>query len=405
MEAASGWSAKRFGLLAIVALALGMAAPMSAAAAYPSGADLQPGGVFSYVAGPGQANNVTLTSGDGVYTITDTGASTIAPATPSGLCTYATEPASATCPATSTNAIWINASDGSDSIMLDPSIEIGAKLFGGGGDDQITSRDSAPDQVTCGGGSSDAAIADALDFLFSDCEAIDDGAPPETTIDPASGPPAVTTDTSARFSFSSSESGSTFECSVDGGDFASCTPSTTYTDLQEGPHSFQVRAIDHSGHGLTDQTPAERAWTVVTTPPPPVSIDAGPPPASSAGTQPRPAESLVLIAGRAVKVSRRGLVSVALNCSGTRDCAGTVVLSTSKPVRYSAKRKKIVRLGSRKFEIGAGRTKRVRVRISHRKMRLLRRLRRVNADVIVRDRDRAGRARVGTRTIVLKASR
>ncbi len=218
-------------------------------------------------------------------------------------------------------------------------------------------------------------------------------------------PPAVTTDTSARFSFSSSESGSTFECSVDGGDFASCTPSTTYTDLQEGPHSFQVRAIDHSGHGLTDQTPAERAWTVVTTPPPPVSIDAGPPPASSAGTQPRPAESLVLIAGRAVKVSRRGLVSVALNCSGTRDCAGTVVLSTSKPVRYSAKRKKIVRLGSRKFEIGAGRTKRVRVRISHRKMRLLRRLRRVNADVIVRDRDRAGRARVGTRTIVLKASR
>jgi hypothetical protein len=82
-----------------------------------------------------------------------------------------------------------------------------------------------------------------------------------------------------------------------------------------------------------------------------------------------------------------------------------VILATSKPVRYSRKRKRIVRLASRGFQIGAGRTKRVRVRISRRKMRLLQRLRRIKVDVIVRDRDRAGRARVGTRTIVLKASR
>jgi hypothetical protein len=127
-------------------------------------------------------------------------------------------------------------------------------------------------------------------------------------------------------------------------------------------------------------------------------------PDESAGTSSRPDESLVLIAGRAVKVSRRGIVSVALNCSGSRDCAGTVILTTSKRVRY-AKRKRVVRLASRKFQIDAGRTKKVRVRISRRKMRLLRRLRRVSTDVTVRDRDRAGRARVGTRTIVLKAPR
>jgi hypothetical protein len=410
-EAASRWSAKRFSLLAVLAVAVGMAAPMSASAAppYPVGAGLQSDGVLSYVAGTGRANSVTVTpAGDG-YTIADTGVTSIPNADSSGLCTFATNPASATCPAPSpaseSRPIWINVGDGNDSIVLDPSIGIGASLFSRGGDDQITSRDGASDQVTCGSGSSDSVIVDVLDFVFSDCEAVDDGAPPETTIDPASGPPAFTSDTSARFSFSSNESGSTFECSIDGGDFAPCTPSTTYTDLQEGPHSFQVRATDHSGNGLTDQTPAERRWTVGTTPPPPSTIDGGVAPATSSSAPSRPAESLVLIAGRAVKASRRGLVSVALNCSGTKDCAGTVILSTSKPVRYSGKRKKVVRLGSRKFEIDAGRTRKVRVRLSRRKMRLLHRLRRVSADVSVRDRDRAGRARVGTRTIVLKAPR
>jgi hypothetical protein len=404
-EAASRSSAKSFGLLALVAVAVGMSAPMSAVAAYPRGADLQPDGVLSYVAASGRENHVTVTPAGSDYTITDTGVSTITPASPSGLCSYSTSPASATCPAPSSNTIWINVSDGNDSIVLDTSVAIGAKLFGQKGDDQITSRNGTADQISCGNGSSDAVVADALDFLFSDCEAVDDGAPPETTIDPASGPPASTIDTSARFSFSSNESGSTFECSIDGGDFAPCTPSTTYTDLQEGPHSFQVRATDHSGNGLTDQTPAERAWKVETTPPPPSTIDGDAPPVTSSGKQPRPAESLVLIAGRMVKVSRRGFLSVALNCSGSRECAGRVILATSKRVRYSAKRKKVVRLASRKFQIAAGRTKKVRVRISRRKMRLLRRLRRVSTDVTVRDRDRAGRARVGTRTIILKAPR
>jgi hypothetical protein len=404
MEATSRSSAKRFGLLALVAVAAGMSAPMSAVAAYPRGADVQPGGVLSYVAGPGRENHVTVTTAGSDYTITDTGVSTIAPTSPTGVCTYGTSPASATCPASSANSLWVNVSDGNDSIALDPSIAIPAKLFGQGGDDQITSRNSTADQISCGGGSSDAVVADALDFVFSDCEAVDDGAPPETTIDPASGPPASTGETSARFSFSSSESGSTFECSIDGGDFAPCTPSTTYTDLQEGPHSFQVRATDHSGHGLPDQTPAERTWTVETNPPPPSTIGGSAPPVTSSSAS-RPAESLVLIAGRGVKASRRGFVSVTLNCSGTRDCAGVVILATSKPVRYSTKRKKIVRLASRKFQIRAGQTKKVRVRISRRKMRLLHRLRRISADVTVRDRDRAGRARVGTRTILLLASR
>jgi hypothetical protein len=409
-DAVLRWSATRLCLLALLSIAVSTVATAPARAALPpTGADIQTAdGPFkdalTYRAATGQANNVTVAPSSDGYAITDDAASTLMPATPSGLCTYGTSPASASCPAPSANLIWIFSGNGNDSILLDPSITIGAKIFASSGDDRITIGDSAADEITCGDGS-DTAIVDASDFAFPDCEFIDDGTDPETTIDPASGPPGITSDTTARFSFSSSESNSTFECKLDSSDFTACTPSTTYTDLQPGPHDFQVRAIDHGGHGRADQTPAERTWTVeaAVSPPPSTGGVVVLPVITTSGK--RLPESLVLIAGRAVKVSKNRRVSVALNCSGTRDCAGRVILATSKPVRYSGKHKRIVRLASRAFQIPAARTKKVRLRISRQKMRLLRRLRQVKVDVIVRDRDRAGRARVGTRTIVLRASR
>jgi hypothetical protein len=90
MDAASRSSASRFALFVLLAIVLGAAMPMSAEAAYPTGADLVPVDsthpdqlVLSYVARFGQTNNVTVTpAGDG-YTITDTGASTLAPSSPS----------------------------------------------------------------------------------------------------------------------------------------------------------------------------------------------------------------------------------------------------------------------------------------------------------------------------------
>jgi hypothetical protein len=477
-DAALRRSVKRFGLLAAATFAVGLVSPMPAMAApYTAGSAevVSDGGAdptLSFQARPNEQNQIAVTLAGGNYEVTDTNGVTAGAG-----CTQV-DTTKVSCPVGAIQDIRVNVGQLDDSVSVNAPIT--ATVYGGGGNDSINTRDGTADTVSCAGGSSDSVIADAVDFVFSDCETVDDGAMPETAIDPGSGPPPVTSDTSARFSFSSSESGSTFECSLDGGAFAPCTPPTTYTGLPEGPHSFQVAATDRSG--LTDESPASRDWTVDTTSPE-TTIDAGPtgtidstsatfafsssepgstfecsldgsdfvgcsspttlsnlpagphgfsvravdpaanrdptvatrdfivpvianpPPVTSSSTKSRPAESLVLIAGRAVKVSRRGILSVTLNCSGTRDCAGTVVLSTSKPIRYSKKRKKVVRLGSHKFQIGVGRTKKIRVRISRRKMRLLRRLRRVSADVTVHDRDRAGRARVGTRTILLKASR
>jgi hypothetical protein len=84
---------------------------------------------------------------------------------------------------------------------------------------------------------------------------------PETTLDSAPADPS--TEDTPSFAFSADEAGSTFECRVDGGAWASCTSPEPVGPLADGPHTFDVRATD--GAGNTDGTPAQHAWTVDTT--------------------------------------------------------------------------------------------------------------------------------------------
>ena len=95
---------------------------------------------------------------------------------------------------------------------------------------------------------------------------------PDTTI--TANPPALTNATSAGFSFTATEAGSTFECKLDGGAFGACTSSQNYSALAGGPHTFQVRAIDPAGN--VDPTPASFSWTIDTTAPD-TTITASPP--------------------------------------------------------------------------------------------------------------------------------
>ena len=101
-----------------------------------------------------------------------------------------------------------------------------------------------------------------------------EGSAPETTID--SGPGASTTSTSASFAFSSSESGSTFDCSLDGAPFEPCVSPAEYTGLSLATHQFRVRAMD--ADGIRDETPASYTWTVGApdTAAPETTIDLGP---------------------------------------------------------------------------------------------------------------------------------
>jgi hypothetical protein len=85
---------------------------------------------------------------------------------------------------------------------------------------------------------------------------------PDTTI--TSGPTATTTSTSASFAFTSSESGSTFECKLDAGGYAACTSPKAYSGLSTGAHTFSVRATDAAGN--VDASPASQTWTIQSAP-------------------------------------------------------------------------------------------------------------------------------------------
>jgi hypothetical protein len=85
---------------------------------------------------------------------------------------------------------------------------------------------------------------------------------PDTAI--TSAPPASTTETAAAFGFSSTEAGSTFNCSLDGGAYAACTSPKSYAGLSLGSHTFGVRAVDPVGN--VDSTPAGYSWSVAAQP-------------------------------------------------------------------------------------------------------------------------------------------
>ena len=93
-----------------------------------------------------------------------------------------------------------------------------------------------------------------------------DTTPPDTTI--TSGPGSSTASTSASFSFTATQSGSTFQCRLDYSPYAACTSPKSYSGLSAGSHTFIVRATDPAGNG--DGSPALYAWTVTGagTPPP-----------------------------------------------------------------------------------------------------------------------------------------
>jgi len=94
--------------------------------------------------------------------------------------------------------------------------------------------------------------------------------PPETTISSGPSEGQVVNSTSATFGFTSSEPGSTFQCSLDDPNdsaYSPCTSPQTVPEegsLAEGSHTFYVKAIGASG---TDPTPATRTWKVDATAP------------------------------------------------------------------------------------------------------------------------------------------
>jgi hypothetical protein len=86
-----------------------------------------------------------------------------------------------------------------------------------------------------------------------------DNTPPQAHI--GKSPGRRTLSQTAKFTFSSSEAGSTFRCQLDGRKWARCSSPRVYSHLKPGKHRFQIEAIDPAGN--VDPTPVRKRWTVL----------------------------------------------------------------------------------------------------------------------------------------------
>jgi len=86
---------------------------------------------------------------------------------------------------------------------------------------------------------------------------------PQTTI--TGGPDGATDVAAPTFTFSGSEPGVTFRCSIDGAALAVCaSPFTVAPALIDGPHTFRVQATDAAGN--VEAAPPQRDFTVAASP-------------------------------------------------------------------------------------------------------------------------------------------
>jgi hypothetical protein len=86
---------------------------------------------------------------------------------------------------------------------------------------------------------------------------------PDTTITGGPDPLVTSTSSGATFTFVADETGSTFQCSLDGAAYATCTSPKSYAGLADGTHTFSVVARDLAGNN--DPSPATLTWTIDTT--------------------------------------------------------------------------------------------------------------------------------------------
>jgi hypothetical protein len=204
-------------------------------------------------------------SGDGVNTIEGQNVIASAPSTDVGA--DATSPAVAEVTLEYSNYETRNAS-GTGASITDPTTannQTAAPLFTNSTTGDFHQLAGSP---TIDAGSASASMLGTLDFDGEPriagpapdigADEFVDTSPPDTTI--TKRPKNKTRKRRARFEFTSTEPGSTFECKLDTKPYRPCSSPKRYARLKPGRHIFRVRAKDAADN--VDATPATDSWRV-----------------------------------------------------------------------------------------------------------------------------------------------
>jgi ABC-type oligopeptide transport system substrate-binding subunit len=142
-----------------------------------------------------------------------------------------------------------------------------------------------------------------------------------------------------------------------------------------------------------------------TSPPPPPAAPPPPtpPPPPAPPPPPRPVSARATLVSAVVNVSRKGVAPVRIRCEGSA-CRGTVALFAPTGARWLTARRP-VQLGQARVSIPRGKTRTVRVQLSRRAFKALKRAKRLRAQVVLTLAQANGRKTVKRGSIVLRAPR
>jgi hypothetical protein len=221
-----------------------------------------------------------------------------------------------------------------------------------------------------------------------------DTAPPDTSID--SGPSGSGNGPSASFEFSSTEAGSDFACSLDGGAAQPCVSPQAYTGVAAGPHTFSVTATDP--HGNADPSPATRSWSVGSSD---TTLGAAHNVTTEAarGGGLSPAKPSFAGSPSSIGVDRKRRFKFRFH--GAPGLRGTVVFTSVQQVRVNLTQR--VELASKSFTAPASGRVILRIRLSKKSFRILIRKGTIRTRVTVTLRNATGLTSKASKTITLTA--
>ncbi len=162
-------------------------------------------------------------------------------------------------------------------------------------------------------------------------------------------------------------------------------------------------------NGPMTSTQTEQLEVASPTSPPPTTFPSASPSISpSPSTSPTSSSSKITFRSRTSTLDRKGFLTFKLTCKGANTCSGTLTLKTAGKVttRSRTKRKKRrVKLGAKRFSIPAGKTRKVRVKISKSRRRYVKKKVAATAKLTLSSKEAKAATKTVTKTIKVKKAR